>query len=567
MGTIAGKIGVVVAALLVGGCAKDVLPPRTPAEGHLRPGAAPAAAEGIPAPVGAVPFLPPPRPAPPLETYTVVVNDVPLRELLFALARDAKVNVDIHPEITGNVTLNAINQTLPQILERLADQLPLRYTVETNRVLVAPDTPVLRTYKVDYVNLARKSKSSVSLSTEVSAISGGAGGTGASGGGGARSGSSTDLENTADNEFWDTLVENLKTLAGGAMGERKPEVVANPEAGVITVLATERQQRAVQEYLDRVLASARRQVLIEATIVEVALNDGFEAGVDWTKLASASGFSFISGNPASGRTFYDAVESNDAIPLGLSASLVALGSPYAALNYTDQKERWSGTIRLLQEFGDTRVLSSPKLMALNNQTAVLKVVENFVYFEITSQISQGTQGTGNLQATQSKPITVPVGIVMQITPQISDDRTVILTVRPTISRVVDTIPDPVNEGNFIPQMAVRELDSVLKLSSGQIAILGGLMQDEDQRATSGIPVLSSIPGLGALFRERSDASRKTELVVFLRPVVVDEPSIETDLVSYRPVLERAWQPMTVQSPGGIFDRQEQSHSQIFSGSW
>jgi general secretion pathway protein D len=557
----------VAAALLLGGCAKDMLPLTEPSAGHLRAEPVAAAGEGIPAPVGGVPILPPPRPAPRLETYTVVVNDVPLRDLLFALARDARVNVDIHPEISGRVTLNAINQTLPQILERLADQLPIRYTVEANRVLVAPDTPVLRTYKVEYLNLERTAKSSVSLSTEVSTLGGGGtggeggGAGGRGGGGGGRSGSSTDVRNVSDNLFWKTLVENLKTLAAGAGGERKPEVVANPEAGVITVVATERQHRAVQDYLDRVLKNARRQVLIEATIVEVALNDAFQAGVDWTKLAKFSGFSLVSGNPGSGLLFssaganYDSSQRNDAqFPPGLGAGLIALGDPYFSLNYTDQKERWSGTVRLLQEFGDTKVLSSPKLMALNNQTAVLKVVENYVYFEITNQISQGTNNQGNLQATESRPVTVPVGIVMQITPQIADDRSVVLTVRPTISRVVAEVPDPVNEGNIIPQLAVRELDSVLKLNSGQIAILGGLMQDEDQRGTSGTPILSDIPLLGSLFRQRSDSSRKTELVVFLRPVVVEDPSIETDLAAYRPLLDSALQPLSVESETGVFGR-------------
>jgi general secretion pathway protein D len=559
----------VFAALMAGGCAKDVLPAREPSTGHLR-AEAPVPVGAIPAPVGGVPVLPPPRPAPRLETYTVVVNDVPVRELLFALARDAKINVDIHPEIRGNVTLNAVNQTLPQILERLSDQVDVRYQIQGNRVLVAPDAPYLKTYKVDYLNLSRKSTSSVSLSTEVSSVSGGGvttGGTSGGGGtGGGRSGSSTDVTNTSDNEFWANLVKNLQTLAAAGRADLKPEVVAHPEAGVVTVLANDRQHRAVQEYLERVLVNARRQVMIEATIVEVVLNDAFQAGIDWFKLAQDAGVSFVTGSPGSAALFGGAAAGTNPFPGGvIGAGLAGLGNPYMVLNWQDPEDRASATLRLLQEFGDTRVLSSPRMMALNNQTAVLKVVENVVYFEITEQISQGTQGTGNLEARQSRPITVPVGIVMQITPQISEDRTVILTVRPTISRVRDFIEDPVNEGNQIPQLVVRELDSVLQLTSGQVGVLGGLMQDEDTRSTTGIPILSSLPGIGGLFRQRDDSARKTELVVFLRPIVIEQPSLAVDLASYRPYLDQTSQPFSVESPGGIYSRQQQSLYQFQSG--
>lgn len=172
------------AGLVLGACSVPVVPEREPSPGHLKPQTT-TLPETIPEPVGQLPILPPPRPAPRLETYTVVVNDVPVRDLLFALARDAKVNVDISPGLTGNVTLNAIDQTLPQILERLSEQLELRYTMQGNLVTVGPDAPYLQTYKLDYLNMARDSQTSIRVSSQVASSVGDSqgGGGGGSGGG------------------------------------------------------------------------------------------------------------------------------------------------------------------------------------------------------------------------------------------------------------------------------------------------------------------------------------------------------------------------------------------------
>jgi MSHA biogenesis protein MshL len=198
----------------------------------------------------------------------------------------------------------------------------------------------------------------------------------------------------------------------------------------------------------------------------------------------------------------------------------------------------AASITLLEKFGKTKVISSPKLMVLNNQTAVLKVVDNLVYFTIQSQISQSSSGTAgtNLQSVTTTANTVPVGVVMTVTPQINDGALVSLDVRPTISRVLSYIEDPNPQlgskenriVSAIPQIQVREMESVLNVASGSIAVLGGLMQDEIRNNTDAVPGLSKIPGAGVVFKGKNDATQKTELVIFIRPTVVPNASLESE---------------------------------------
>ena len=203
------------------------------------------------------------------------------------------------------------------------------------------------------------------------------------------------------------------------------------------------------------------------------------------------------------------------------------------------------SISMLAQFGDLRVLSSPKIMALNNQPAMLRVVDNRVYFTIEVEPSV-VSGNSVTPATYTSLVqTVPVGFVMTVTPQISDDNQITLNVRPTISRIVRFVDDPnpvlAQEGvsNQIPEIQIRELESVLKVYSGDIAILGGLMQDTLETDRAGLPVASRIPGFGDLFRYRDDSTTKTELIVFIRPVVIRNASLEGDLQNYRNYLPAA----------------------------
>jgi general secretion pathway protein D len=335
----------------------------------------------------------------------------------------------------------------------------------------------------------------------------------------------------AANEFWERLVQSVSAIVGGGTGAASAgraassSVVPYPETGLLTVYATARQHEIVQNLIDSAVESAQRQVLIQATIAEVTLNDNFQAGIDWSFLTQAgrAGFSLSSALlPASGS-------------LGEFSQFV--------LEYQDPDTEGGkiidAQVRLLEEFGDVSILSSPQIMTLNNQTAILKVVDDIVYFEVDAETSQSQ--TSIFTTFETQPKTVSVGVTMAVTPQINPNDSIILNVRPSISRVIRFVQDPnpqlpVNPG--VPELRVREMESILRLNSGQVAVLGGLMENNNQVDRANTPILSKIPGLGELFKSRSQQHRKTELVIFLRPLVIRNPGLDGDLRQYRTFLER-----------------------------
>ncbi|MCL2021478.1 MAG: type II and III secretion system protein [Betaproteobacteria bacterium] len=521
--------------------------------------------EEIPAPVRHA-YTPPPVAVPEkAETYSVVAHEVPVRDLLFALARDAKLNVDIHPGLSGNVTMNAVQQTLPQILDRIARQVDMRVELDGDNLAVMPDTPFLRHYRVDYVNMSRSMSGEVATSTQIaSGLPGNVGDGSSSFMSGNDNGSSTRVENLSGNRFWESLEQGIKHILqetdkifpdGGveefeeidsAQSARQEKQIGNTqggqeirmqtarkarrstfreaaavivhrESGVVTIRATGRQHERVREFIDRVANAAHRQVMIEATIVEVALNDGYQQGIEWSRFWDE------------GRKIFTLTQAGR--PTGQSVAI----SPFS-IGYSDTSRRgnlFAATLSLLESFGSTRVLSSPRLSVLNNQTALLKVVENVVYFNIRADVTPGGSNSNPVVAYSSTPQTVSVGLVMTVTPQIGADDSIILNVRPTISSIASMVKDPNPDipshiANEIPQIRTREIESVLRLGSGEIAVLGGLMEDRADRDGGKVPLLGNIPLVRELFTSRYEGAKKSELVIFLRPIVLHDATLNGD---------------------------------------
>ena len=575
-------------ALAIAGCGTR---PLARSEGHLVTEPPPSVtAAAIPEVVRNVPLPPPPVARESEIKYSVVVANQPVREVLLAMARETKVNFDIHPGIEGTVNLNAIDQTLKQILTRMAKQVDMRWETDGTTIIVMPDTPYLRNYRVDYVNMSRDVNETVGIATQV--ISGSVAGStgGAATSAGAANNSTLTMNNVSKNRFWETLERNIKDLlretdkqlpegssetfvqnrsqgtsassqtrttaarprtAGSAPRPAATEspgdtqsaqasdfveqrltfreaasVIVNPETGVVSVRATSRQHEKVQEFLDGVIASSRRQVMIEATVVEVTLSDNYQSGVDWASIG-------LNGLGYTIRQAYTPPDLSSAInTLGTSSFSIAYSNPNAAAGGSI-----SSTIKLLDTYGKTRVLSTPMLMVLNNQTAMLKVVDNRVYFTVKADtVTNQTTSTTTFTTTQN---VVPVGFIMNVTPQISEGDIVTMNLRPTVTRVIDQVQDPnpslkaANVTSLIPVTQTREMESVLKVASGQTAILGGLMLDSFDGKTTGLPVASRVPVVGDLFSQRNDQSTKTELVIFIRPTVVRDASLEGDLARYR----------------------------------
>jgi MSHA biogenesis protein MshL len=588
---------------LLSACASRPLPD---APGHITE--APRPAGDIPEPVQYSAALAAPGAAAKVETYSVTVHKVPVQSLLFALARDAGLNVDIHPGIEGTVTLNALDQTLPQLLARVARHVDMRYEIEGKTLVVRPDAPVWRNYKVDYVNIARSTSSSVNIATQISTTGGGgANGTNPTGNSG-NNNSTTSVANRSDNNFWYSLEKNIRDMLrestlgdslldplaqtgatgpgsapnpaaypaanplqnqnqqGGQFapapgttgtGQLDPvaaparqankgsssSVIVNAEGGLIAVRASGRQHEKIREFIEIVQGSAKRQVLIEATIIEVRLSDQYQQGINWSR---------VQGGLSLTQQQAGAATLPSGIAPGTSPGIFVLNY----LNPTSRLGNIAATVQLLESFGKVKVLSSPKISVMNNQTALLKVVDNNVFFTIkVTPAVIGPNGSVTTPATyESRLETVPVGFVMSVTPQIAESDEVTLNVRPTITRIVGFVQDPnpaLAAGNVVsrvPVIQARELESVMKVNSGQTAVMGGLMQDSVDNARDGVPGLSRIPFLGNLFTYRNESGSKTELVIFMRPVVVKDASINGDYRDYRYLLPGRGQPEASPAP-------------------
>lgn len=529
---------------------------------------------------------PPPQPQAKPEVYSISVRELDVQDLLLAVARDAGVNVDIHPEIRGVVTMSVHQLTVPEILARVARQVPLRYEIDGKDISILPNLPYIKSYRVDYPNITRDSSSSVT--TTISLASTGQGAGGGSGGGGGGNGSSSSISSIANNRFWTTLVSNVRELlrdstalagndggaarpaaSGGAAGapstapaaegggvaaaaapggsaRESSGVIASPEAGILTVRGTQMQHQRVADFLERVLRSARRQVLIEATIVEVDLSNRYQQGINWSLISPDGSGSSISVGPKG---------STDGLVTGGAVSgLISL--TLSRTNVFKGKDL-SGLLTLLESFGTLKVLSSPKVSVLNNQSSLLKVVDNKVYFVIDvtpgTPASPGVPGTAPVYRTTIN--TVPIGFLMSVVPQISENGEVILNLRPTISRITGYAIDPnpaLAAGrvtNRIPEVQTRELESILRVQSGGVAILGGLMQDYRNNLSDEVPLANRVPLLGNLFKHRDETSKKSELVIFLRPTVVSDASLDGDYKSFRSLLQGAREGMNAGSPG------------------
>jgi len=575
------------AALLVslGLSACSGIKPQATSAGHIGAESQVAANPNIPHPVEATTTLVRPKATAKAELYSVSVRDIPVQELLFALARDAKINIDIRPGIGGLVTLNAFDQTLQQILARISNQVDMRVEQDGPNLVVMPDKPFLRNYKIDFLNMSRVVKSTISTTTQIASAGSGSATTGNK--------ASTSITSDTTNDLMKSLIKNVtdmlleedrlryqsqqelatsiraSTRGTGAIAadsnlgktttdkegkstssgpgssakgsgdqsiqsdggvvtkegkfEQSISVFANSETGVLIVRATSRQHKKVQEFIDQVMATAKRQVLIEATIVEVRLNDNYKQGIDWSALRlGAKGFEFSQAGTAG---------LPSANPLNIFT--INYANPTSALG------NLAAQISLLESFGKVKVLSSPKLSVMNNQTATLKVADNKIYFTVAATLVPATNNTAAYATYTTTPNEVSVGFLMNVTPQISDGDVVTINVRPTITRIVSYVNDPnptlaaAGVVNRVPEIQTREMESIIKIDTGQTAVMGGLMQDDISNLTDSVPGLGDIPGLGNFFRNRNDTSTKTELVIFLKPTVIRDASINGDYRSFR----------------------------------
>ena len=556
-----------------------------------------------------------------------VTDDVPLKDVFVELARMADVDIEVDAGITGGVSFRAKDRPFNEVIDRLTDLAGLRYSMKNGVLRVERDTPYVQDYPINFLNVDRTANGSFNINStgagsssnssgsgsggnggNVSNTSGSGNGSNSSNASGTNTGSTSSVASKSESDFWKQFNETIKQIlaytptkrvSGAGIAKQpdapptpqdasaapasasalavdpaappsnngaqtsevtpsspdkpsKPFYIMNRQASTLTVSGTDRQHEMIRQFLRMIQENSSSQVLIEAKIVEVTLNDTYQTGINWTKFGGKE--NYVSAN------------------LSTVKPTVLATSPAVNIlqkNIFDSKVNLTAAVNLLDEFGTTRALSSPRLHAMNNQKAVLSFAEGLVYFNVKVSSTDPVLGStgqvvtaGQFSVTSTQQ-TTPVGIVLTLQPVIdSKTNEVTLDIHPTLTRLVKYINDPgfeVSKAQAIaalasntssgtataidslqaitsptPEIETREMDSVVKIKSGQALVIGGLLEDSVTDTDAGVPIADEIPWFGNLFKSVNKTNSKKELVIFLRATIIgsSNPADKADRAIY-----------------------------------
>jgi MSHA biogenesis protein MshL len=457
------------------------------------------------------------------ELYDIDVKDSPAGSFFMGLVSDTGYNMVVHPDVAGTISLTLSDVSIEEVMALTRRVYGYEYEQTRTGYIVMPARLEARVFHVDYLNLRREGTSQTRISSGDAMRDIGESG-------GAESGPTPgSLVNTIGaTDFWLELELALRSLLGDAEGRN---VVVSPQSNLVVVRGLPSELREVEAYLREVQGNMVRQVIMEAKILEVELSEGFQAGINWGALAEPGSDQIVFGQTGGGTLLGEsgtsdiAGESGDLNPLNPDPVNGTLTSAFGGMfSIAANAGDFTAFIELLETQGDVQVLSSPRVSTVNNQKAVIKVGnEEFFVTDIAT-----TTVTGAGATTSTPDITLTPffsGIALDVTPQVSRGGDVILHIRPAVTEVVDRRKEIVVAGSDqslpLAFSTVRETDSIVRARSGQIVVIGGLMQESRRNETARTPVLGSIPGVGRLFQHTRQSMRKTELVILLRPVVVN----------------------------------------------
>ena len=430
----------------------------------------------------------------PERVYSFTLRGADIHEVMLSISKQTSYNIVVEPDVQGSVTLDLKNVTLTDALDTLTKLLGLTYKVKRNLIWVSRPALETRIFSLGYVNLKRTGNSSTTAQIGASIAGGVGGATAGAGGSGEGAGGQTTITTSSETDLWSSLEAGLTQLLS-----TDGKLVMDKQGGNILVTDFPRFLDRIANFLETVEGSVQRQVLIEARLIEVTLSGKFRFGIDWSAVAQAGA---LAGGTASGKIFSQTLKPDTSdFQVGVTS--------------TD----FDALINILSSQGEVNVLSSPRLTTLNNQTAVLRSATDDVFFVTETERTPGPSGVQSF--TTVTPRTVTVGVVLSITPQISSDGSVILHVRPTVSRSDRTAEITVDNTTIsVPILDVREADVIVRAEEGQVVVIGGLIDERQTDDERKVPLLGDLPGIGRLFRQTIKKRDKTELIVLLRPTVL-----------------------------------------------
>ena len=463
--------------------------------------------------------------------FDLAVNNAPVRQVFMNLVDGTPYSMVVHPDVTGTVSLQLKNVTVAEAMESIRQVYGYEYRRQDTRFYVLGRGMQMRIFPVNYLNLARKSKSETRVSTgeltQTVQPGTGATGSGAYGAGGTTTSTvpSVRVETDAQADFWKDLKETLVALIGSKDGR---QVMVSPQGGMVIVRAMPDELRLVEEYLGLTHTTLNRQVILEAKIVNVQLKDGYQTGINWAYLGDKSTIGQIGGGSVFGGSGLSDIAGQQGnldgtTPPGPIASTLtsAFGGVFT---FAYQSANFAAFLELLKTQGEVQVLSSPRVAAINNQKAVIKVGgdEFFITGVTTSyqQVGSVVQATPEVQLTPFFS-----GIALDVTPQIDEKNNVILHIHPSVSEVTQKNKSFIvaSQPYALPLAAstIQESDNVVRAQSGQIVVIGGLMREGTTEDNASVPFLGDIPLLGELFKHKRVTRIKSELVILLKPTIVE----------------------------------------------
>jgi len=479
--------------------------------------------------------------------FRVNARNVEARAFFGSLVKGTPFNMVIHPEVKGRISMILRDVTLDEVLEVVSDIYGYNTTRKGNIIQVFPATLRTEVIPVDYLQLKRSGVSLTSLTTgSISSSDSNSSGSNNSASDSSNSSNSsnnnsgnnrssstptggTTIRTTSESDFWQQLEKAVQAMIGSGQGR---SIVVSPQASLISVRAFPNELREVKEFLGISQQRLKRQVVLEAKIMEVTLSDGYQQGINWRNITKSIGGTDI----IFGRTSV-----SDVLPGGNPISALLGGQT----NITISDGNFEAVLSFLDTQGDLNVLSSPRITAANNQKAVIKVGGD-QYF-VTAINSGEVNSDGGTAAPEVELTPFFSGISLDVTPQIDDEGGVLLHVHPAVVEVVDETKEIDLGSTFgvyklpLAKSSVRESDSVIHARTGDVVVIGGLMKSATNDQVSKVPLLGDIPMLGHLFRNVNKIQTKTELVILLKPTVVGEQTWQKEIERSR-ALVTEWFP-------------------------
>jgi MSHA biogenesis protein MshL len=419
----------------------------------------------------------------------IEANERPAKMFFSDLGESQNINILVDPLISGNISLSLRNVTLKQVTLALRDSYGYEFEKTSYGYRVAPNQLATRVYKLKYLNLERSGSSTTTV------------------GGDNSNTVTTDFSasSSASDGFWNGIKLSLLGFISNEENITEP-VIINSQTGLLVVHATTQEHSAIARFLADAELIMQKQVIIEAKIVEVTLDNEFRSGINW---------SFFNDNVGSNETSGGFGFQGD--------ELNGVGSVGGVFNLSLSLDNFTSMLQLLDHQGDVQVLSSPRVSTVNNQKAVIKVGTD-EYFATVTSVSTGDEEGTTAPAVELEQFFS--GIALDVTPQIANDDIVTLHVRPTVTEVVERtkILNLGNEAYSLPlaYSNIRESDSIIRAKSGQIIVIGGLLQQKQELGSTGLPWFKKVPVIRALFSQEREAQKKSELVILLKPTVYDE---------------------------------------------